>query len=412
MTDTNRQAIDTIRGYLYQFDNTILRILNNEDENSIFTIEGIEDIDIDKIDGETIAIQCKYYEKSDFVPSIIKEAITWMVKDFSDRISKKQELIQYKLFGHYKSGQEKLSQPISVDYLKQTFLTTKTQKKEDKPFLIKKIHEDLGLNDDDLKLFLKKLTIDINAPSLEQQYLNILEKLCESRICTVSDADFFYAKSIYIIRNLAKNQIDNQRKITKKKFIEQLKNSKKMVFDYWFFERLDMDKYCKKIRKKYFNNTQTNMNRFFLIEATGLEIYELKDILKNISDRWSNLETKNQPERFCPFIYLHNIKNEDLIKLKTELIVDEYLIEDGYYFKDSLFNSKLYLRSILEHGNPYRTKIKFINNIEDLSLILSKPLPRKQVFQIYTNSPYFEVEESFDVYIRNIECLKEILCGK
>ena len=57
MSEPNRQAIDTIRGYLYQFDNTILQILNHEDENSSFTVEGIEDIDIEQIDNETITIQ-------------------------------------------------------------------------------------------------------------------------------------------------------------------------------------------------------------------------------------------------------------------------------------------------------------------------------------------------------------------
>ncbi|WP_257219545.1 MULTISPECIES: hypothetical protein [unclassified Acinetobacter] len=78
MSEPNRQAIDTIRGYLYQFDNTILQILNHEDENASFTVEGIEDIDIEQIGCETVAIQCKYYEKSDFTPSKIKEAIVWM----------------------------------------------------------------------------------------------------------------------------------------------------------------------------------------------------------------------------------------------------------------------------------------------------------------------------------------------
>ena len=47
MSEPNRQAIDTIRGYLYQFDHTIFQILNHHDENSIFTIEGVEDIDIE-----------------------------------------------------------------------------------------------------------------------------------------------------------------------------------------------------------------------------------------------------------------------------------------------------------------------------------------------------------------------------
>lgn len=411
MTESNRQAIDTIRGYLYQFDNTILQILNNEDENSSFTIEGVEDIDIEQLGEETLAIQCKYYEKSEFTPSKIKEAITWMVKDFSNRINDKKNLIQYKLFGHYQSGQEKLPDPISVEYLKEKFLTSRTQEKKDKPSVTTEIHVDLGLNDEILTVFLSKLTLDIDGPTLDQQHESIQQKFNELGICSASDAQFFYAKSLYIIRNLAKNQLEIERKITKNEFIEKLNNSKKMIFDYWYLEKLEIDDYCRTIRKKYFNNTQSKMNRFFLIEVLGLEIYELKEILKNISDRWSNLKTRNQPEKFCPFIYLHNINKEDLVRLKSELMLDKYIIEDGYYFKDGEFNIDLYLREVLEHGNPYRTKIKFINTLDELSLVLSKPLSNKKIYQIYTKEPYYEVNESCDVYVKNFECLKGILCG-
>ncbi|WP_433847220.1 DUF4297 family anti-phage-associated protein [Acinetobacter proteolyticus] len=410
MTEPNRQAIDTIRGYLYQFDNTIIQILNHQDENSCFTVEGIEDIDIEQVDNETIAVQCKYYEKSSFTPSKIKGAIIWMVRDFSKRINNQENMIQYKLFGHYQDGQDKLVQPISLDFLKESLLTTKTQEKDGKPSVVTKEHIDLGLSDEELKHFLSKLTLEIDGPTLDQQHSDIIEKLISFNICERGDAEFFYAKSIYIIRNLAKNPEENERKITKKEFIRQLKNSKKMTFDFWYAEKLTEREYCRKIRKKYFNNTSSKMNRFFLIELPTSDLFEIKEILKNISDRWSNLNTVRQPEKFCPFIYIHNISSDDLVWLKSELILDAYIVEDGYYFKGGEFNIDLYLREVLEQGNPYRTKIKFINTIDELNLILSKQLPNKKVYQIYNKKPYFETNESYDVYIKNLECLKGVLC--
>ena len=42
---TDRSAIDTIVGYFYQFDKTILDILNSDNEQTI-VFEGIEDIDL------------------------------------------------------------------------------------------------------------------------------------------------------------------------------------------------------------------------------------------------------------------------------------------------------------------------------------------------------------------------------
>jgi hypothetical protein len=61
---SNRSADSTIKGYFYQFDFTILQILNASDNDEI-TVEGIEDVDISNI-NETIAIQCKYYESTEY----------------------------------------------------------------------------------------------------------------------------------------------------------------------------------------------------------------------------------------------------------------------------------------------------------------------------------------------------------
>lgn len=66
---------------------------------------------------------------------------------------------------------------------------------------------------------------------------------------------------------------------------------------------------------------------------------------------------------------------------------------------------------MLEHGNPYRTKIKFINKLSELSMVLLQPLPNKKIYQIYTSEPYFDNDESCDVYVRNFECIKGILYG-
>jgi hypothetical protein len=71
---SNREAIDTITGYFYQFDKSILELLKQDDKASI-CIEGIEDIDVVSAD-ETSAIQCKYYAKTEYNHSVIKKPIT------------------------------------------------------------------------------------------------------------------------------------------------------------------------------------------------------------------------------------------------------------------------------------------------------------------------------------------------
>ena len=63
--EQDRSAVDTIKGYFYQFDFYILKILSSTNDLDEFTIEGIEDVDIETSQGLT-AVQCKYYEGTEF----------------------------------------------------------------------------------------------------------------------------------------------------------------------------------------------------------------------------------------------------------------------------------------------------------------------------------------------------------
>lgn len=410
MSEPSRQAIDTIRGYLYQFDNTILQILNHEDENSIFTVEGIEDIDIANDNNEITAIQCKYYQESEFQPSLIKDAISWMVKDFSQRLNADGILIKYKLYGHYKSGHEKLVLPLKVDELKKVFLTTVTRVKGDIPSKTIEIHKDIGVSDEELEIFLSQLEIDIQAPTFEEQYNQVIEKLKRLGLCAASDTEFFYSKSLFIVRNLAKSKIESERKISQKTFLSNLKESKEILFDFWFAHRKEMKNYCKIIKNKYFSDSQSPKNRFFLIEKKGIQDHELIELIKSISNKWSSGgRVVREPEKFCPFIYIHNIEDKELIRIKIKLINDGYLFEDGYYYKDANFNVELFLRDILEARSQYRTKIKFINNINELRVVLDTNPRNLNVYEFFSDVPYSNVDQSIKVYFKNYDFLKGIL---
>ena len=60
-----RAANATIKGYLYQFDYSLLKILESENDDDIFIIEGSEDIDIYDTDT-SVHVQCKYYEGTEY----------------------------------------------------------------------------------------------------------------------------------------------------------------------------------------------------------------------------------------------------------------------------------------------------------------------------------------------------------
>ena len=164
---TDRTAVDTIKGYFYQFDYYILQILKCENEEDFVTIEGIEDVDISTANEET-AVQCKYYAGTNYNHSKIKNSVIWMVKHFKYNQSTNY---MYKIYGHYKSGQEKLDRTIDIKFLKETFLT----KVENS--ITYEVHKELGLSDEELSIFLKRLIIDINAPEYAKQNKQIFEEI-------------------------------------------------------------------------------------------------------------------------------------------------------------------------------------------------------------------------------------------
>ena len=156
-----RDAIDTLRGYYYQFDYFILNLLTIDNDDTV-TLVGIEDVDI-KTATETTAVQCKYYAGTEYNHSIIAKPIQQMLHGFTHNGNK----LKYKLYGSYKSGTNKLVLPLTLDFVKEHFLTYSSKGTQHE------FHIDEGISDDQITDFINNLKIDINAVSYEQQ-----EKKC------------------------------------------------------------------------------------------------------------------------------------------------------------------------------------------------------------------------------------------
>ena len=150
----DRTATDTIRGYFYQFDLAILKLLQLEDDTHEITVEGIEDVDV-KNATEEIAIQCKYHSKTEYNHSAIAKPIRFMLTHFRQVLNGKEKKIKYLYFGHFKSGHERFPSSITLDFLKSNLLTHKKDKVEYKHY------EDLKLSDEELISFIETLEIKI-----------------------------------------------------------------------------------------------------------------------------------------------------------------------------------------------------------------------------------------------------------
>jgi hypothetical protein len=103
---------------------SILNVLRLPNSNDSISIECVEDIDL-KTATETTAVQCKYYAKTAYSHSKIKEAVRYMLSHFKETKSGKRPVVRYAIRGHYSSGQEKLSDGIDVEFLKENYTDVK-----------------------------------------------------------------------------------------------------------------------------------------------------------------------------------------------------------------------------------------------------------------------------------------------
>ncbi|STR45148.1 DUF4297 family anti-phage-associated protein [Iodobacter fluviatilis] len=378
----DRSAVDTIRGYFYQFDLSILSILRLINPDDSIEIECTEDIDI-RTATELTATQCKYYAKTEYNHSVIKEAVMYMLSHFKEVKGGLKPKVKYAIRGHYASGQHKLDGGIDVKFLKDNFLTYTDKGKKHLH------HDELNLNDTDLGEFLTLLTVDIQAEELDVQYRAVIRELETAFNCKEFSAEFyFYSNALAIIRELSIQPAPADRTITKKAFLKKLDTSG-VLFNEWFVQRKGKKAYLAALRKEYF--TELNISpfeRFFLIE-TKPQMYmrdDLKELIHILSEKWSKL-SKRDPAPFCPYIYIHGISDDELLALKKDLHVEEFKFIDGHDYQNADFN----VHSIMQkasHDNGVRAKI--LNSIRNLEETLSAITKTRKVFQFHFGQSYFE----------------------
>lgn len=402
----DRSAVDTIAGYFYQFDHSILSLMTLADDLATVALECIEDIDVHTA-TDTTAIQCKFYAQTEYNHSVIKPAIMLMLTHFAEVLSGKGTRVKYRLWGHFASGQHKLAHPIDVDFLKKSFLSYTTKK-------VQRNHEvDLGLDDENLKDFLTVLAVDIEAKGFEQQLDEVIGLLGSHFNCSRFQAEYFYYNNaLRVIKELSISRKPADRCISKKDFLTRI-NTSGVLYGEWFLARKGKRLHLAALREEFFTALNVSpFERFFMVDINPPDYsrQDLKDLVLLIAKKYSKLQ-KNEPKPFCPYVYIHGIADVELVALKKELIDEDFRIVDGHDYSGSEFNpSSIQLPA--NHGNGVRLKI--LNSLDDLETTVStiKGKTRK-LYQFHHADPYCDYSEPSvghtKIQIENIQDIKNII---
>ncbi len=290
---SKRSAENTIAGYYYQFDKTILEILNQETPTTIVKIEGIEDIDIENLEEETTYIQCKYHSKTRYVPSQIKEPIQLLLKEYKKAIDAGKTDLKFVLYAHFKENQEALAEKLDGSKLKISelnFLKTDilSGKKDGNEYFV---HDELSLDDEALTDFIQSLEIDINAGDIDQQGKEVINQIKSNfNNCSNREAEYYYNNALKIIFKLATKDLLEERQVTKGKFIKEI-DTKKFLFNKWYAHLRGKKQYLKYIKWKLNKERVLSSNKYkflfigkeFLSNANDVKF---EDLAKNIIDEY------------------------------------------------------------------------------------------------------------------------------
>lgn len=352
---SNRSANATILGYRYQFDYSIKQILEQTDNLSEIVLEGLEDIDILTQDI-THLHQCKYYSGTEYKPSVIKDAIISMFNHFQ---ANKGGNFKYYLYGHFKKGADKFSSDI--EYLKNRIFN-------------------ISLNEDELKEFHSRLTINVNAEEFTQQEQSII-RLLSDYFPVYKDAELI--KSLYLSNSrniiIEKSSNKDNRNITKEQFIEQLKSSETIIRNNILL--LDEKNYIKIMRKniKYLLTLPGTTNkdpatRFIILDINDREldtfgISNFNELLMKFHERFSSSEIRSQTEYFYPYFIFVKLTSEKIIELKQNLYLNNKFIMDGMQFNGTTEDDRA--RNLIDErfNNDSFRPFRILNSIEDINNI-------------------------------------------
>lgn len=381
---TDRSAVDTIRGYFYQFDLSILSVLQLASPDNSVEIECTEDIDI-RTATDVTATQCKYYAKTEYNHSVIKDAVKHMMSHFKESLAGTKPKVSYSIKGHYASGQEKLDGGIDVDFLKKHFLTYTKEK------VTYYHHVDLGLSDAELEEFLKRLTIDVRAKEFDKQFREVVGTLQAIFGGSPFSAEyFFYNNALAVIRELSIKAAPADRSITKKEFLARV-NTSSVLFNEWFVEKKGKKAHLAALRKEYFTELNVSpFERFFLVEI-DTDSYvrgDLKDLFIELSKKWAKLSAR-EPSPFCPYIYVHGVPDSELLALKRELSAEGFKLIDGHDFQGADFSYHSITQKAT-HGNGI--KIKVLNTLSNVEQTVDAVTKTRRIYQFHLGNCYFEYD--------------------
>ena len=326
MTVTREEGgSNAIKGFLFQFDRTILEVLENP--NSVIRVEQSEDIEKEKY-----YIQVKNRESAKYYPSRIRRAIAQLLNLFIE-----DEERSFCLYCHFKDRSPNIWTPTANEI--KTILGKGASK--------------YGKNK--IEVFSSHLVIEF-CNDYKAGFDSVIKELKNSFGLRTRDLAIMYHSIIrsYLL-DLAVKEL-SERKTSYAKFKTLVEKVQLHVSMDGYQRILGSDKYERLIRKQNFVHKRANIDNFerlFIIECdktiTPVDVMQIVSVVSN-----KYFVKGKSPQ---PYILFKNLDGEVMTKVKQGLVDKGIFFNDGTWFNgDKIRIDKLFSKKIDEAFG----KVKFL----------------------------------------------------
>jgi len=320
-----------IKGFLFQFDRTILEILQHP--GSEVTFEQEEDIQREKY-----YIQVKERGKSKYHASAIRKAVEHLFDLFLEN-----EARRFCLYCHFGDKEKLRWKPIAGDL---NGIFGGDNKRHG--------HEKIGA-------FCSNFVVEFSQ-DYEAMFEEVIQQLKSVfQLSSTDIAVMYHAVVRSYLLDLAVKKAE-ERKASFSDIDVLVKKVRMRVSMDGYQELLGKDKYEKALHKMYFTHTRPNIDNFerlFVVECEGdNNAIELMQVITQISNMYFVKGKSPQP-----FILLRNLDVTKLRDIKRGLIDKNFMFNDGTWFDgDKVRADKLFERN---EEDAYG-KVKFLLSEEML----------------------------------------------
>lgn len=385
--EAQREATATIRGYIYQFDASILAVLATGPGEQV-TVEGVEDFDVLTSDTDTYG-QVKYYEAQKLTDATVRDAILPMIEGFLRYPAKERARKRYILYGHFKQAPENAPQYALADL--QRVLVHRPFKVADgtgeKVRTEVNLQANIGASNKELADFCKRFSVQLSEPFDDHRARAIAQLKAALNVTKVEAESYCYPSALTAMAALSSAKSKPARTTTKQDFLQKIR-PKTAVYSAWALREEGENAYCRKIRESHFRHLNIDSrDRFFVVTLpVADEIEDVHGLVQHVIGRWSSHKINSKPakERYAPFFFFPELVPDALAHLKGRLVENGHKITDGYAYNGAPFSTA---HLLLPQTREWPISARFVSTGEQFEAALAEAKRARLVIQLHAGDP-------------------------